>query len=274
MSWKVPPTISSWAIQVLVRRPQSSGLYDGFSQHPLSTKMTRISFRSCFAFENSSAVKAFGPYLVETVQEYNRTDLRERGWNDCLDGGASDESVPTRHRGAADRRTHLDGLVRYTEARCEGSVNMRRDTTLEIVRLARSVEGAKVVVSSRTGDLAIPLEGFTALEIAPLSQRQVHDIAARWLSHPDDFLEALAVLPYHDIADRPLLLRQLLLLYQRYGFLPEQPAQVYKRVIRLLLEEWTRSATLFVDPGIEPPRVSRRARYVRTASSAGAVRRS
>ena len=86
--------------------------------------------------------------------------------------------------------------------------------------------------------MTLPLEGFTAVEVAPLSATQVRDIASRWLPQPEEFLEALAALPYRDVADRPLLLRQLLLLYKRYGFLPEQPAQVYKRVIRLLLEEW------------------------------------
>jgi DNA polymerase III delta prime subunit len=116
--------------------------------------------------------------------------------------------------------------------------DMRRDTSMEVSRLALNLEGAKVILSSRTGDLTTPLAAFTAVEVSPLSASQVRDIAARWLSQPDEFLEALGTLPYRDVADRPLLLRQLLLLYKRYGFLPEQPAHVYKRVIRLLLEEW------------------------------------
>jgi hypothetical protein len=44
--------------------------------------------------------------------------------------------------------------------------------------------------------------------------------------------------PYQDIADRPLLLTQLLFIYKRYGYLPEQPNQIYKKVVALLLHEW------------------------------------
>lgn len=130
------------------------------------------------------------------------------------------------------------GAVVFLDGLDEIWADMRSHTSLEIIRLARGLEGAKVIVSSRTGDLTLPLEGFTAVEVAPLSADQVRDIAARWLPEPAEFLKALEALPYRDVADRPLLLRQLLLLYKRYGFLPEQPAQVYKRVIRLLLEEW------------------------------------
>jgi hypothetical protein len=58
------------------------------------------------------------------------------------------------------------------------------------------------------------------------------------LVDPTQFLKDLDALPYRDLTDRPLLLTQLLYIYQRYGYLPEQPSQVYRRVISLLLQEW------------------------------------
>ena len=108
----------------------------------------------------------------------------------------------------------------------------------EISRLSRSVERSKVIVTSRTGEYTAPIEGVTVLQLCPLTPEQIEDIARRWLPDPTEFVGALEKLPYRDIADRPLLLTQLLLLYRKYGFLPEQPAQVYKRVIRVLLEDW------------------------------------
>jgi hypothetical protein len=108
----------------------------------------------------------------------------------------------------------------------------------EVARLVRAVAGAKVIVTSRTGEYGAPVEGATILQLCPLTRDQVHEIALKWLPDPTQFVQALERLPYRDIADRPLLLTQLLLLYKRYGFLPEQPAHVYKRVIRVLLEDW------------------------------------
>ncbi len=145
--------------------------------------------------------------------------------------GSPIEAVVSNSLSEAGAVVLLDGLD-------EIWADMRRDTSMEVSRLALNLSGAKVIVSSRTGDLTIPFEPFSAVEVSPLSELQVRDIATRWLSQPNDFLDALRKLPYRDVADRPLLLRQLLLLYKRSGFLPEQPALVYKRVIRLLLEEW------------------------------------
>lgn len=124
----------------------------------------------------------------------------------------------------------LDGLD-------EVPLDERRGIAVEIGRLANAVDLAKILVTSRTGETNT-FEGFETLQLCPLTTEQVSEIACRWLSQPSDFMDALEHLPYRDIADRPLLLTQLLLLFRRYGFLPEQPAQVYKRVIRLLLEEW------------------------------------
>jgi hypothetical protein len=125
----------------------------------------------------------------------------------------------------------LDGLDEvWSDARSE--------VAQEISRLANGLAEAKVIVTSRTGEYTVPLEGFVALQLCPLSREQIREIALKWLDEPDPFIAALERLPYRDIADRPLLLTQLLLLFRRYGFLPEQPAHVYKRVIRILLEDW------------------------------------
>jgi DNA polymerase III delta prime subunit len=108
----------------------------------------------------------------------------------------------------------------------------------EIIELGRKLTKAKIIVSSRTGDYTIQLEGFCILEICPLSKKQVTSIAKKWLGNPHDFLKSLENLPYRDLTDRPLLLTQLLFIFKRYGYLPEQPSSIYKRVIRLLLEDW------------------------------------
>lgn len=108
----------------------------------------------------------------------------------------------------------------------------------QISQLADRLQESKIILTSRSGEYSRHLEGFTAVELEPLSADEVEGIAARWLEDPKDFLDALSKLPYRDVINRPLLLAQLLLLYRGSGMLPEQPALVYRRLVMLLLEEW------------------------------------
>lgn len=108
----------------------------------------------------------------------------------------------------------------------------------ELTWMALNTDGAKIIVTCRSGDYASMVEGFDLMEICSLEQGEIAAIAGLWLDDARPFLEALNRAPYGDIADRPLLLTQLLFLYKRYGYLPDQPSQVYRRVVSLLLQEW------------------------------------
>lgn len=126
----------------------------------------------------------------------------------------------------------LDGL---DEVRVENAPQLRA----ELMLLGRRLHPSKIIVTCRSGDYTTQMEGFSVLEICPLSERQIRSIIERWLGNRSEgFLAELKRVPYYDLADRPLLLTQLLFLYRRYGYLPEQPAMIYRRVLRLLLEEW------------------------------------
>ncbi len=125
----------------------------------------------------------------------------------------------------------LDGL---DEVPMSSQAAMRRDLT----RLALNTKGSKIIVSCRSGEYTAVVEGFDLMEICPLRPSEIAAIAALWLPEPTPFLDLLADLPYHDVADRPLLLTQLLFLYKRYGFLPEQPSHVCQKFVILLLQEW------------------------------------
>jgi len=109
----------------------------------------------------------------------------------------------------------------------------------EIVTLGRRLTTSKIIVSCRSGDYVKQMEGFTVFEICPLNEKKLLSINEKWLGPKNkEFIKCLQNVPYHDVGDRPLLLTQLLLIYKRYGYLPEQPTQVYSRLINLLLEEW------------------------------------
>ena len=99
---------------------------------------------------------------------------------------------------------------------------------------------AKVIVSCRSGDYHRILRGFEVLEICPLEPHDIKTITKKWIGrkNQDEFLQKLLSLPFGDLASRPLFLCQLITLFTNTGSLPERPASVYKRIIRLVLEEW------------------------------------
>ncbi len=109
----------------------------------------------------------------------------------------------------------------------------------EIVLLGRKLASSKIVVSCRSGDYLRNMEGFSIFEICPLNQAQIKAIANRWLAgREEEFLAHLGALPYFDVANRPLMLTQLLLLYKRNGYMPDQPNQIYSKLAQLMLEDW------------------------------------
>ena len=121
----------------------------------------------------------------------------------------------------------------------------------ELEWLAKNLRAGKVVASTRAGEYTSLLDGFELLEVCALSRNEILGIARVWLPDTcETFISCLDALPYADLVDRPLLLAQLLFLFKRYGELPDQPADIYKGVVELLLREWDAER-----------RINRRSRY-------------
>jgi len=125
----------------------------------------------------------------------------------------------------------LDGLDEVDEQR-------RDKLVAELAHLAFKLSDAKVIVTCRSGAYVRHLDGYRVVELCPLDESQVRQIAGAWLPDPSVFLAKLAERPYRDLVDRPLFLTQLLFLFGRFGYLPEQPATVYKNITQILLKDW------------------------------------
>jgi len=110
----------------------------------------------------------------------------------------------------------------------------------EINELSLKLNECKMIVTMRSGDYSFEkhIGGLSVLELCPLSHNQIIRIAKKWVDDPSSFLKTIKDKPYYDLVDRPLFLTHILVLFQKYGYLPEQPADVYHRIIRLILEEW------------------------------------
>lgn len=129
----------------------------------------------------------------------------------------------------------------------------RQSIEQSIANLALRMARSKVILSSRSGDHWEYLDTFQEREICPLEEPQIEDIVSRWLDEPHKFMEPVKSSPFYDLASRPLFLCQLIVFFRNTGYLPDQPKDVYRKIIRLLLEDW--------DQGREVRRMSQYSRF-------------
>lgn len=116
-----------------------------------------------------------------------------------------------------------------------------RALVLEDLRyLFLRVESPRIVLTCRIGDYNYQGEGVQVLTIRPLSEAQIRQFTIRWLGadKATTFLERVRNNPYVGSEVRPLTLAHLCAIYERSGDVPEKPGTVYRKIVRLLLDEW------------------------------------
>ena len=116
----------------------------------------------------------------------------------------------------------------------------------EIVRnlnlITNSMMNSKFILTSRSADYDVHIENSSEYEICPLSENQIEDFVFKWINDTDKSKPLLLQLrdsPYWDTTIRPLTLAHLCALYERNLSIPEKPKSVYKKIIELLLEDWS-----------------------------------
>ena len=67
---------------------------------------------------------------------------------------------------------------------------------------------------------------------------QITEIVAAQNSSPQAFIGLVEGSDIAEFLDRPLFLTQLLILFETSGALPERPVDLYRQLVRLLLQEW------------------------------------
>ena len=129
----------------------------------------------------------------------------------------------------------FDGLDEVPDAK------QREKIIDEFRSLATQLRRAKLILTCRTGELRQTFDNVSTFEIAPLSQDQVKEFAARWLptkADSDKFCQAAFASPLADTIKRPLIVAHLCAIYERVGSIPEKPRTIYRKIIYLLLEDW------------------------------------
>jgi hypothetical protein len=177
-------------------------------------------------------------YIRRTLQEMLRLRI---SYPEELEGEdnsgarkAIRDSVITDWLNAVHALIILDGFDEIT-------LKNRRDLIVEeLRRLSAQLADASFILTTRSGEFSAHIERVNCLEIRPFSQEQIAKFAAYWLGAIDakTFLEQLQRSPYHDTAIRPLTLAHLCVIFERSKRIPSKPKTVYRKIVRLLLEDW------------------------------------
>jgi hypothetical protein len=206
----------------------AEGTYGDDNQYPLVIRLRDV--RRGVSLSRAIADEIGFPYelvVQQVLDDYGNIGSVEKAF---CDGLPLDDALPEMLT-ASGAVLLLDGLDEASDqARLAREVNAMR---------SRMADG-KMIVSCRPGETRVQMEGFSILSLQPLTPTQISAIAERWLGEEKgaEFLTTLAKTSYRDVADRPLMLCQLMFLFDRSGQIPNKQGAVYRRLAMLLLRDW------------------------------------
>lgn len=127
----------------------------------------------------------------------------------------------------------IDGLDEIHPA---ARLSVIEDLRYLLLRLDES----RVVLTCRIADYQYHLERSKVYTLESLRSPQVQQFAIRWLGkdRAPEFLTKIRDNPYAGTEIKPLTLAHLCAIYERTGTVPEKPKTIYRKIVRLLLEEW------------------------------------
>lgn len=124
----------------------------------------------------------------------------------------------------------------------DGLDEVDKSQQLETLKIIESIglklSSGKIIVTVRKSELNKEINGFNSYEISPLNEEQIRQITKKWIGSSEKFLNELNSKPYKDLANRPIFLTLLLIIYQKSFLLPNQPSEVYSDATYLVIKEW------------------------------------
>lgn len=115
----------------------------------------------------------------------------------------------------------------------------------EIDDLARRAGHSRVLVTCRIAASEYTFEPFTEVEVSDFDEEQIAEFAGKWFAakgHPDRAASFLTKLkenrPISELAQSPLLLAMMCLLFERRPDFDADRAEIYKDALDVLLRKW------------------------------------
>ncbi|WP_139419008.1 NACHT domain-containing protein [Chryseobacterium mulctrae] len=98
-----------------------------------------------------------------------------------------------------------------------------------------------VILTSRSPSYNYSIDNSIEYEICDLNLIQTEEFAVKWFNDKvksDSFLFELKNSKFFDLSLRPLTLAHLCAIYERTGKFYDKPKSIYKKLVRILIEEW------------------------------------
>jgi hypothetical protein len=116
----------------------------------------------------------------------------------------------------------------------------------ELRYLVLHTRATRLFLSCRTAEFVYNLENTRVLSLEPLNDDQIREFTDKWLGREEseEFLTKIRATPYSGSEVRPLTLAHLCAIYERLGTVPEKPRTIYKKIVRLLIEEWDQQRSI------------------------------
>lgn len=227
-------TLKRMAFNILTEPPQSSM---DRANYPIAIRLRSLSIGATISEAIANALGII--YERKWVKNKKKIEINQQGRKEVIEEKVYELSVcGERLSDVIPEIIDSTSAILLLDGLDEVPVGKRVEIEKEIARLAQGLSHGKVVMSCRSGDYTRQIDGFDVLEICPIDEDQIFQIASKWLDNPVEFTEALFKFPYGDLAGRPLFLCQLIVYYRNTGYFPDQPATVYRKIARMLLEEW------------------------------------
>ena len=132
------------------------------------------------------------------------------------------------------------GAILFIDGLDELAIDDRPLLERSIATLALRLLESKVLLSCRSGDYTSHFDSFNVVEICPLEPHQIEWVAEKWLPDRREFMAQIEAVPFQDLVNRPLFLCHLIVYFRSTGSLPDRPSDVYRKILRLVLEDWDR----------------------------------
>jgi len=116
--------------------------------------------------------------------------------------------------------------------------DIQDNTVKDIEKLGLKLSNSKIIATVRKSELNKIIESFSSLEISSLSEKQISEISGKWLKNNKDFIISLNKKPYKDLANRPIFLTFLLILFDKFNNLPLQAHEIYDDIVHLIIKDW------------------------------------
>ncbi|MFT4017917.1 MAG: NACHT domain-containing protein [Agriterribacter sp.] len=128
----------------------------------------------------------------------------------------------------------IDGLDEISDKKADAILN-------EVQELATNLINTRLVLTSRSGAYDRTIDCTSIYEIQPLTSDQIDEFINKWfksIGKRKKFKNQLESSLHYSTTVKPLDLVLLCTLFDNNGFIPEQPKDVYRKRIKLYIEEW------------------------------------